>query len=201
MLLVAKRRRVALHVALLPLAAALVIGGAAAHGLTNEASRGPVSMAVLAGGMLVYVIATLRTVRARGHTLRVRALGSTTTFDARAAAFGVSASYGGRSGASYTVYVTDGMRRSDIVAYGSRRALKAAERLTDVFAVANPGGSCEARGLVAREIAKWKAQEDESMRQVNAYYASPAWKRMPIYIGVGLALYVAVTTAVMLLHK
>lgn len=201
MLLVAKRRRMAFHIAALPLVGSLVFGAAAAHGTASTFDRGLLIAALLAGGMLLYVIGSTRVVRARAHTIVVRSLLDRQTFDARAAAFGVSATYGGRSGATYTVYVTDGMRRSDIASYASRRALGVASKLTGVFAVTRAGGSSEARGLVSREIEAWKAQEDAAMRQVNAYYASRTWKRMPIYVGVGLALYLAAVSVVMYLDK
>ena len=201
MLLVAKRRRMALHVAVLPLLGSLAVGIPAGRALAASPSRGAVVAALLAGGMLVYVVSSFKLVRARAHTLVLRSLFGREVFDARASAFGVTASYNGRSGATYTVYVTDGPRRSDIATYTSRRALGAADRLTATFTVANRGGSAEARGVVAREIAAWKAQEDETMRQVNAYYASPAWRRLPIFIGVGVALYLAVMGVVMYLDR
>ena len=165
MLLVAKRRRLALQVAALPLVVALAVGITAGRSMVSSPSNGAFIRALLAGVMLVYVATTFKMVRARAHTLVLRTLLRREVFDARAAAFGVTATYNGRSGATYTLYVTDGPRRSDIATYGSRRALGAANRLTAAFAVANRGGSAEARGLVAREIAAWKALEAETMRR------------------------------------
>jgi hypothetical protein len=161
MLLVVKRPRVALHVAVLPLLASLAVGAAALHAISSVTSRGGMLASFLTGGMVVYVIFTTRLVRARAHTVVVRSLLDTKTFDARAAAFGVSATYNARAVATYTVYITDGMRRSDIAAYSTHRSLAAADRLTTAFAVANRGGSSEARGVVAREIATWKAREEQ----------------------------------------
>jgi hypothetical protein len=198
MLLVAKRRRMAVNVAVLPLAASLAMGGAAAEKMSLHPSDGVIAATLLAGGMLVYALATMRVIRGRAHTLVVSSLfGAKSTFDARAAAFGVAASDNARGRARYTVYVTDGMRNSDVAAYASRRALGAATQLTETFAVPDKGGSNEARGLVAREIAAWKAQEDEARRDEGW----PDGSRVPLLIGVAVTVGVAVMGVVMYLGQ
>jgi hypothetical protein len=197
MLLVAKRRRTALHVPLLPLLAAGASGATAARDLASDRTDAAALATLLAGGMLLYALVTSRLLRARAHTLVVRSVRDAMTFDARAAAFGVSTGERPRLGAAYTLYVTDGMRRSDVATYASRRSLADASRLTEAFAVANRGGSAEARGLVTREIETWKAREDEARRHVGAYYASALWKSMPRVLG--FALYVAITGALLYL--
>lgn len=199
MLLVAKRRRMALRVAVPPLVGSIALGAATADGIASSWFGGALLSGVLAGGMFVYVMATATIVRGRAHTLIVSSLKDKKTFDARAAAFGVSATDDAGPGATYTVYVTDGMRSSNVVTYGSPRALGAATRLTEAFAVSNKGGSAEARGLVAREIKAWQAQAEAATRESSAYRASPAWRRVRLVIG--LALCVAVMGAVLYLGK
>jgi len=192
MLLVAKRRRMAFQIALLPLTVSVVLVAAALRGIAFAPVSGAVVASLVAVALLVYAVATATFVRGRAHTVIVRSVTTSTTFDARAAAFGVAAAARARVGPRYTVYVTDGMKRSNVATYASRRALAAATRLTEAFAVANRGGSAEARGLVSREIAAWKAKEDEARRN-RAFYASPAVVGVLLVAGLAALAYVLVT--------
>lgn len=182
----------AFQIAVLPLTASVALAGAAVRGINLAPVGGSVAASLLAGISLVYAASTATYVRGRAHTVIVRSLLKATTFDARAAAFGVAAGLSGRVAPTYTVYLTDGMKRSDVATYASRRALEAASQLTEAFAVANRGGSAEARGLVTREIATWKAKEDEARRE-RPFYVSPAFVSLLVLMGAAAAIYSLVT--------
>jgi hypothetical protein len=186
MLLIAKRQRMALGVAALPLLGALGLVALALESRASNLGLRARAAALLGGAMLLFVAFTATTVRARAHTLVVRSLSAKQTFDARAAAFGVSAVRSAR-GIAHTVYVTDGMRRSDLGVDFPGRALASARALTAAFAVANRGGSAEARGLVAREIGRWQGQ--------------PAGARRPLVVAAAVVTYGAVMTALVSLDR
>lgn len=190
MIFVSRARRRALHAPILLVGAQL--GCSALTGLLLR--REGLSLPTVMVGVTAFVVSfwatfTFRVVWREGDTLLVRGFGGKETFDARRAAFGIAATYGTRSGPTYTVYVTEGDRRQDIGEYHSRRVLPVHQALSECLLELDDGRGAHARKRTEREIERWMAQEDAARATVDAYYQSPAWKRLPILIGVGLALY------------
>ena len=202
MILLSRSRRRALHVPVLYFVIALFLGALDALLLREKGpAGGSIALGLFALAMLGLAVYTTRVVRREADEIVVRSLAQRFVFDARRAAFGVSVSYGGRSGPTYTVYLVEAGRRADIGEYGSRRVLVAHRDLTETFLEAAAAGEAyrsPARDSTSREMETWMAQEDAAKATVDAYYQSPAWRRLPLIIGVGLALYLLIMGGIMI---
>ena len=105
-------------------------------------------------------------------------------------ALGIRYKSGSRS-ARYVVYATDGENRADLGEWSSERgAERGRGRISRVLFEPGPLRETRAQQEVERVEQAWRAETEKISRVIDAYYQSPAWKRLPYVIGAGLAVYV-----------
>lgn len=190
MILVSRSSRRALNVPFWLLCGALLLAPAAGVALRHDGlTSGTAMLGAGAIAVSLWCALSFRLLSRQDDTLLVRSLRGRQTFDARRAAFGIDATYSAKAGPTYTVFVTEGDRRQTIGDYHSRRVLAAHQALSEALLELTDGHPSKAQNRNARAIERWVAQEDAARATVDAYYQSPAWKRLPIFIGVGLVLY------------
>jgi hypothetical protein len=171
-LLVSRRR--ALHV---PLFLITFSGGLAAFSIAQLIERPGVGMAfgaLLTLALFIGMTLDVRTIVARNGELSVRAPFRRHRLKLASCAFSVRVEHGGRGGATYTVYASDGITNADISDHWStRRADRALARIERAMLEAPCRETAEQ--LAARRFG-WESAERDARARVDAYYKSPTWR-------------------------
>lgn len=130
--------------------------------------------ALLGGGAIAMALAEIRVLSSAGDQVIVRGWRRRLALDRASTAFGVRLQTGWRS-ARYIVLITDGSVSDDVAEFlGEGAARRAIARLEAALGT-EPGRRAAA---LVRAIEKpWKADVAEGQKIIDAYYASPAWRR------------------------
>lgn len=193
MLIVQQRARRAIHVPLFMITVTALIAAASAHRLIANPGVGTAVMSVLTVAFFVFSVFDLRVFTARGDELVIRGPRQDVRLARAACAFSVRVSYGTRGGATYTVYVNDGVRSHDLCDHWSAksadRALARAERaLLDASAA-------DVAAQLALQRSRWESAQQDAQARIDVYYRSPAWRRAKWLVVGGVAIYVLVMIA------
>jgi hypothetical protein len=157
--------------------------GGLVHALyTKPPSAGAVLITLFSLGLCVFMAGQFRFASvANSGRLFVRTLFGRDGVDSRACALGVSTKVSSKGGATYTIYATDGTARAVLAECwtksGSQSALRRLERCFDIGAHDHEGKRRAAQTRVETERARVAANFAATKHQVDAYYASGAFRR------------------------
>jgi hypothetical protein len=192
-LIVSRSGRFALFVPVTFVTLGVFAAAPATHSLVTQPTVKAGVGTLIAALFCVFIAAQIRFIRRDGDQVVVRALFEQRTVSSRASVLGVRVSYGARGGTNYIVYARDAGRRADLAEYWAvgpaDRAVARLERaLFDAADVDDPARA-EGRSYVDGQRRQWEGAAATARAQVDAYYRSPVWRRMPYVIAGLLALY------------
>jgi hypothetical protein len=182
----------ALHVPVLLLGGVFAVTWALVQGGPERASGGSVGLGVLDGIIALVALTQFRLLEARGRTLRVRRVFKTETFERSAAAFGVRRENHAKS-TEYVVFVTDGLRHSDVAFCatdaGAKRVVR---RLNDALLDGGPSPNASGSLELQRLDARFRRSVERTQHIVADFYASSEWRRARLLIAIVGAAVIAV---------
>lgn len=149
---------------------------------------------LLAGlGILALAFASLRIIKAEESELICKNVYGTKSLELSKVALGISVYHGGRGGPTYTVYALAESKELDLASAGSEEAaLRLKERLASALLAGrmDPTAARASEARVQEKEAIWRDNQRKAQATVDEYYASGKFKRIGIWIAVGVLVYV-----------
>lgn len=174
-------------------------------GLVKAPGWGSAVGALVTGLLFLLPLSAVRRLRREGDVLVARGVFSRQELHAPSLALGVRVTHGARGGASYIVYAQSGGARIDLVdGFTLAGAEDMRRRLVEALGLHHPTQTdawARAADVVQRERRAYDEASRAAQAQVDAYYASGAFRRAGLFILLGVVVYLLVVGLVVFVWK